>query len=150
MKIAIIKNGKVANIITGDESFAKSLKEKTVMLAADAQVGIGYTYNTDGSFTAPAPSLPAIEELEKQKKGELDALEAQMRALLRENALFALVEGNAEAAKQVLVAAKAAKAIALKEINALVDAKDAAGLHAYQVTGPKTNELFEAIKNLAS
>jgi len=62
-RIAIIKNGIITDIIIGDENFANSISEDTVILDNE-EVGIGYTF--DGiNFTPPAENL---EEKKLAKK----------------------------------------------------------------------------------
>ena len=151
MKIAIVENNTVTNVITGDENFAKALKKEYHIIKQGESVGIGHTKNTDGTFTAPTPEVKIdLAQLKEEKVGALNDLEKEMRSLLTENIIFATLEGNTEAAKGVLAAAKQAKAVALQEIEALVEAKDAQGLAAYVVRGPKAEQLLDAIKNLAT
>ena len=150
MKIAIIENNTVTNVITGDENFAKALKKEYHIIQEGESVGIGHTKNTDGTFTAPTPEVVDLAQLKEEKVGALNDLEKEMRSLLTENIIFATLEGNTEAAKGVLTAAKQAKAVALQEIEALVEAKDAQGLAAYEVRGTKAEQLLDAIKNLAT
>ena len=62
--IAIIKEGKVDNIIVASDDFAKTLPEETVNVTGQ-EVGIGHTY-TNGVFTAPLKTLreKTVEEKE--------------------------------------------------------------------------------------
>lgn len=53
--IAIIKEGKVDNIIVASDEFATTLLEETVNVTGKS-VGIGYTYAND-VFTAPVKTL---------------------------------------------------------------------------------------------
>ena len=53
--IAIIKEGKVDNVIVASDEFAATLPEETVNVTG-LEVGIGYTY-ANGVFTAPVKTL---------------------------------------------------------------------------------------------
>ena len=53
--IAIIKEGKVDNIIVASDEFAATLPEETVNVTGK-RVGIGYTY-ANGVFSAPVKTL---------------------------------------------------------------------------------------------
>ena len=53
--IAIIKEGKVDNIIVASDEFAATLPEETVNVTGQ-EVGIGYTY-ANGVFSAPVKTL---------------------------------------------------------------------------------------------
>ena len=53
--IAIIKEGKVDNIIVGSDEFAATLQEETVNVTGQ-EVGIGYTH-ANGVFSAPVKTL---------------------------------------------------------------------------------------------
>ena len=53
--IAIIKEGKVDNIIVASDEFAATLQEETVNITGK-EVGIGYTYD-NGVFSAPVKTL---------------------------------------------------------------------------------------------
>ena len=53
--IAIIKEGKVDNVIVASDEFAATLPEETVNVT-DQEVGIGHTY-ANGVFSAPVKTL---------------------------------------------------------------------------------------------
>ena len=53
--IAIIKEGKVDNIIVASDDFAATLQEETVNVTSQ-KVGIGHTY-ANGVFSAPVKTL---------------------------------------------------------------------------------------------
>ena len=61
--IAIIKEGKVNNIIVAPDEFAATLPEETVNVTGKG-VGIGYTY-ANGVFSAPVKTLEEKTASEK-------------------------------------------------------------------------------------
>ena len=70
--IAIIKEGKVDNIIVASDEFAATLQEETVNVTGQ-QVAIGYGY-ANGVFTAPVKTLEEKTAEEKQwRDSELQA-----------------------------------------------------------------------------
>ena len=62
--IAIIKEGKVDNIIVASDEFAANLPEETVNVTGQ-EVGIGHTY-ANGVFTAPVKTLEEKTAEEKE------------------------------------------------------------------------------------
>lgn len=62
--IAIIKEGKVDNIIVASDEFAATLQEETVNVTGQ-EVGIGYTY-ANGIFAAPVKTLEEKTAEEKE------------------------------------------------------------------------------------
>ena len=62
--IAIIKEGKVDNIIVASDEFAATLQEETVNVTGQ-QVAIGYSY-ANGVFSAPVKTLEEKTAEEKQ------------------------------------------------------------------------------------
>ena len=62
--IAIIKEGKVDNIIVASDEFAATLPEETVNVTGKG-VGIGYTY-ANGVFSAPVKTLEEKTAEEKE------------------------------------------------------------------------------------
>ena len=62
--IAIIKEGKVENIIVASDEFAATLQEETVNVTGQ-EVGIGYSY-ANGVFAAPVKTLEEKTAEEKQ------------------------------------------------------------------------------------
>jgi len=62
--IAIIKEGKVDNIIVASDEFAATLQNETVNVTGQ-EVGIGYTY-TNGVFAAPIKTLE--EKIAEEKE----------------------------------------------------------------------------------
>ena len=62
--IAIIKEGKVDNIIVASDEFAATLQEETVNITGK-EVGIGHTY-VNGVFAAPVKTLEEKTAEEKQ------------------------------------------------------------------------------------
>lgn len=58
--IAIIKEGKVDNIIVASDVYAASLLEQTINVTGQ-EVGIGYTFS-NGAFTPPVKSQEELEE----------------------------------------------------------------------------------------
>lgn len=66
--IAIIKEGKVDNIMVASDEYAASLSEQTVNVTGQ-EVGIGFTYSND-TFTPP---VKTTEELEAEAKAWRDA-----------------------------------------------------------------------------
>lgn len=54
---AIIQNGKVANIIVGDLTFAKTLGDAVDVTGTNVSIGWGYA---QGVFTAPTPPPPSL------------------------------------------------------------------------------------------
>ena len=62
--IAIIKEGKVDNIIVASDEFAATLQEETVNVTGQ-EVGVGYTYD-NGVFAAPVKTLEEKTAEEKQ------------------------------------------------------------------------------------
>jgi len=70
--IAIIKEGKVNNVIVASDEFATTLQEETVNITGQ-EVGIGHTY-ANGIFSAPVKTLEEKTAEEKQwRDGELRA-----------------------------------------------------------------------------
>ena len=70
--IAIIKEGKVDNVIVASDEFAATLLEETVNVTGQ-EVGIGYTY-ANGVFTAHVKTLEEKTAEEKQwRDSELQA-----------------------------------------------------------------------------
>jgi len=65
-KIAIIKNGKVDNIIVADIDFGEKLGYEKVIDVTDIEVGIGYIYNVDSTFSHPDTLLTPEEILAKK------------------------------------------------------------------------------------
>ena len=63
-KIAIIKEGKVDNIIVASDEFAVTLPEETVNVTGQ-EVAIGFSY-ANGVFTAPVKTLEEKTSEEKQ------------------------------------------------------------------------------------
>ena len=61
--IAIIKEGKVDNIVVASDEYAATLSEQTINITG-SEVGIGYTFN-NGVFTPP---IKPQEELEAEGK----------------------------------------------------------------------------------
>ena len=70
--IAIIKEGKVDNIIVASDEFAATLQEETVNVTGQ-EVGIGYTY-ANGVFSAPVKTLE--EKTAEEKFWRDDELKA--------------------------------------------------------------------------
>jgi len=66
--IAIIKEGKVHNIMVASDEYAASLSEQTVNVTGQ-EVGIGFTYS-NGTFT---PSVKSQEELEAEGRSWRDS-----------------------------------------------------------------------------
>ena len=62
--IAIIKEGKVDNVIVASDEFAATLQEETVNVTGKG-VGIGHTY-ANGVFTAPVKTLEEKTSEEKR------------------------------------------------------------------------------------
>ena len=62
--IAIIKEGKVDNIIVASDEFAATLQEETVNVTGK-KVAIGYSY-ANGVFAAPVKTLEEITVEEKE------------------------------------------------------------------------------------
>jgi len=62
--IAIIKEGKVDNIIVASDEFATTLQEETVNVTGQ-EVSIGYTY-VNGVFAAPVKTLEEKTAEEKE------------------------------------------------------------------------------------
>ena len=62
--IAIIKEGKVDNVIVASDEFAATLQDETVNVTGQ-EVGIGYTY-TNGIFVAPVKTLEEKTAEEKE------------------------------------------------------------------------------------
>ena len=62
--IAIIKEGKVNNIIVASDEFAKTLQDETINVTGK-QVAIGYSYSK-GVFIAPVKTLEEKTSEEKQ------------------------------------------------------------------------------------
>ena len=62
--IAIIKEGKVDNIIVASDEFAATLQEETVNITGQ-EVGIGFSY-TNGVFAAPVKTLEEKTAEEKE------------------------------------------------------------------------------------
>ena len=62
--IAIIKEGKVDNIIVASDEFAATLQEETVNVTGQ-EVGIGFSY-ANGVFAAPVKTLEEKTAEEKQ------------------------------------------------------------------------------------
>jgi len=70
--IAIIKEGKVDNIIVASDEFAATLQEETVNVTGQ-EVGIGHTY-ANGVFAAPVKTLEEKTSEEKRwRDSELQA-----------------------------------------------------------------------------
>ena len=66
--IAIIKEGKVDNVIVASDEFAATLQEETVNVTGQ-QVAIGFSY-ANGMFAAPVKTL---EEKTAEEKGWRDS-----------------------------------------------------------------------------
>ena len=66
--IAIIKEGKINNIMVASDQYAASLPEQTVNVTGK-EVGIGYGYS-NGTFTPPVKSQ---EEIEAEAKAWRDS-----------------------------------------------------------------------------
>ena len=66
--IAIIKEGKIDNIMVASDQYAASLPEQTVNVTGK-EVGIGYGYS-NGTFTPPVKSQ---EEIEAEAKAWRDS-----------------------------------------------------------------------------
>ena len=62
--IAIIKEGKVDNVIVASDEFAATLQEETVNVTGQ-KVGIGHTY-ANGVFSAPVKTLEEKTAEEKE------------------------------------------------------------------------------------
>ena len=62
--IAIIKEGKVNNVIVASDEFAETLQEETVNITGKS-VGIGHTY-ANGVFSAPVKTLEEKTAEEKE------------------------------------------------------------------------------------
>ena len=62
--IAIIKQGKVNNIIVASDEFAATLQEQTVNVTGQ-EVGIGHSY-ANGVFAAPVKTLEEKTDEEKE------------------------------------------------------------------------------------
>jgi len=62
--VAIIKEGKVHNIIVASDEFAATLQEETVNVTGQ-EVGIGFSY-ANGVFAAPVKTLEEKTAEEKQ------------------------------------------------------------------------------------
>jgi hypothetical protein len=60
MKTLIIQNGVVVNTGVGEPEGAAPEGFSYVVVEDDAYVGIGFTVNEDGTFTAPPPPLKPI------------------------------------------------------------------------------------------
>lgn len=70
--IAIIKEGKVDNIIVASDEFAATLQEETVNVTGQ-EVSIGFSYS-NGAFAAPIKTLEEKTAKEKQwRDSELKA-----------------------------------------------------------------------------
>ena len=70
--IAIIKEGKVINVIVASDEFAATLPDETVNVTGQ-KVGIGHTY-ANGVFAAPVKTLEEKSAEEKQwRDSELQA-----------------------------------------------------------------------------
>ena len=71
-RIAIIKNGIVSNIVEGNQSFADSISDTTVMIT-DEEIVSGYSY--DGTnFSAPTKTAEELEsEARNWRNAELSA-----------------------------------------------------------------------------
>jgi len=70
--IAIIKEGRVDNVIVASNEFAATLQDKTVNVTGQ-EVGIGHTYN-NGVFAAPVKTLEEKTAEEKAwRDNELQA-----------------------------------------------------------------------------
>jgi len=61
--IAIIKEGKVENLIIASDDFAEKLPQQTVKVGSN-EVAIGFTYS-DGVFSPPKLSLDEITTIER-------------------------------------------------------------------------------------
>ena len=61
--IAIIKEGKVENLIVASDDFASKIPEETVKVGSN-EVAIGFTYS-NGVFLPPTLSLDEIATIEK-------------------------------------------------------------------------------------
>ena len=66
--IAIIKEGKVDNIIVASDEYAESLPEQTINITGQ-EIGIGYTFS-NGTF---APPVKSQEELEEEARAWRDS-----------------------------------------------------------------------------
>ena len=70
--IAIIKEGKVDNIMVASDEYAASLSEQTVNVTGQ-EVGIGFTYSND-TFTPPVKTTEELEAGAREwRDGELKA-----------------------------------------------------------------------------
>lgn len=70
MNIALIKNGKVENIIVADIAFAEKLGYEKVIDVTTKKVSIGWVYNTDGTFSYPDTLISEAELLVKKTAEE--------------------------------------------------------------------------------
>ena len=57
MRVALIENERVANVILSENSYHPDAGVEAIALPDDAQVGIGWAY-ANGQFTAPQPPTP--------------------------------------------------------------------------------------------
>lgn len=80
MKIALIKNGIVENVIVGTPEFGQSLGYSTVRDVTNIQCGVGYTFANE-TFTAPEPAQENVTDIKASLAEQIAQLQQQLNAL---------------------------------------------------------------------